>query len=97
RLETIEPGGLLGLVAGRRWFARTAHAPTSASLAAVVHEEAELELGIVEVAFADDGSARYLVALGSDGEDALDEPDGLRRLLALCLVDSPCADVRAAG
>jgi len=97
RLEALPSDGLLALVAGRRWFARTGHDPAGASLAAVVHEDGELELGLVEVAFADGGSATYLVALGADGKDALGDAAPLRRLLALSGVETPCADVRPAG
>jgi maltokinase len=96
-LVGLAPSGLLELVAGRRWFAATGHEAIGASLAALVHADDELELGLVEVAFADGGSALYLVALGAGGEDALGDPAALRRLLALNGVESPCADARPAG
>jgi len=96
-LESIEPDALLALVAGRRWFARTGHEPAGASLASIVHEDDELGLGLVDVAFTGGGSALYVVALGADGEDALDDAAAVRRLLALCGVDAVCADVYPAG
>lgn len=97
RLEALSTDRLLALVAGRRWFARTGHEPAGATLAAVVHEDGELALGLVDVAFAGGGSAAYLVALGADGEDALGDPAALARLLALAGVETPCAEVRPAG
>ena len=96
-LGGLAPSGLLELVAGRRWFAATGHEAVGASLAALVHEDDELELGLVEVEFADGGSAVYLVALDGRGADALGDPAALRRLLALTGVESPCTGPRPAG
>lgn len=97
RLVVLPPDRLLALVAGRRWFARTGHDPAGASLAAVAHEDGELQLGLVDVALAGGDSARYLVALGAGGADALDDPAAVGRLLAMAGVETPCADVRPAG
>ena len=51
----------------------------------------ELELGLVEVRFADGEPGTYLVALGRGGGEALEDLPALARLLALAGVDSPCA------
>ncbi len=97
RLEHLEPDELLALVVGRRWFSATGGTPESALLSTLVHGDDELELGLVEVRFADGDARTYLVALGHGGGEALEDLPALARLLALAGVDSPCASVRPAG
>ena len=97
RLEHLDSDALLGLLLGRRWFAVSGHDPESARLAAVVHEDDELELALVEVRFTDGTLSTYVVALDPEGEDATEHLPALARLVALAGADTPCAASRPIG
>jgi maltokinase len=100
RVESLSSDELLGLVVGRRWFASKEREPEGAHVSAVVHADDDLELALVEVRFLEGTHDTYLLALAFDEDgpaDALDRPGSMRRLAALCGVDTPCASVRPMG
>lgn len=97
RVERLSSDELLGLVAGRRWFATKQREPESAQLAAVAHADDELELALVEIRFLEGTHDTYLLALAFDGDtpaDALERPASVRRLAELCGIVTPCVEVR---
>jgi maltokinase len=97
RLGRLGPDELLGLLLGRRWFRAFGQPPASAHVAAVIHADDALELALVDVRFKDGPGGLYLVALGTDGGDAMTDRASLRRLAQLAGVDTPCNSVRTAG
>ncbi len=100
RSQALGSDELLELVVGRRWFGAKEREPEGAHVAAVAHADGDLELALVEVRFLEGTHDTYVLALCfADGapEDALDRPACVRRLAALCGVDTPCATVRPIG
>ncbi len=100
RSEALSSEELLALVVGRRWFASKEREPEGAQVSAVAHADGDLELVLVEVRFLEGTHETYLLVLGYDDgtpQDALEHPERVRRLAALCGVDTPCATVRPMG
>lgn len=100
RSEALSSDQLLALVVGRRWFASKGREPEGAHVSAVTHAIGDLELALVEVRFLEGTHETYLLALGfgDDGpQDALERPEHVRRIAALCGVETPCATVRPMG
>ena len=100
RSQDLSSDELLALVVGRRWFGAKEREPEGAHVAAVAFADGDLELALVEVRFLEGTHDTYALALCfADGapEDALDRPSCVRRLAALCGVDTPCATVRPIG
>jgi len=97
RLERLGDDALLGLLAGRRWFADAQRGPQSARVSRVVHGDDDLELALVDVQLAGGESSTYVVAVGPDGEDATEQLPALARLVALAGAETPCLTARASG
>lgn len=100
RSQALSSDELLALVVGQRWFGAKEREPEGAHVAAVAYADGELELALVEVRFLEGTHDTYALALCfADGapEDALDRPSCVRRLAALCGVETPCATVRPIG
>ena len=100
RSEALSSEELLELVVDRRWFASKEREREGARVSAVAHADGGLELALVEVRFLEGTHETYLLPLGFDDGtpvDALERPDLLRRLAALCGVETPCATVRPMG
>ena len=100
RAEALGSAELLELVADRRWFAAKGREPDEAHVSGVAHVDGDFELVLVEVGFPEGTHETYLLPLHFDGEDphdALEHPEDVRRIAALCGVETPCADVRPIG
>jgi maltokinase len=97
QLDSLGSDGLLGLLSGRRWFAAAELSPESASLTTVVHADEQLELALVDVRFAGGTRRTYLLAVGPDGEEAMESLPALARLAGLAGLTTPCLSARAVG
>lgn len=100
RLDALPSDVLLALVVEQRWFASKDRVPEHARVVGVAYEDDELALPFVEIEFPEGTHELYLLALGVDRAapyDALEDPGLVRRLAALCGVETPAETVREMG
>ena len=96
-LDQISSDELLALLSGRRWFGAAGLSAESASVSHVVHADDELELALVDVRFVGGRRRTYVLAVGPNGEDAIDHLPALARLASLAGVATPGLSARTIG